>query len=162
MKVDMTLELKDVPGSLLRALEPISGYGGNIVSVLHSRSGRGPVEVHVGFTIKDQETLDLVKKELKKQSVRFSGISVEGKRYYSKKSLSLIMIGHIIDRDMQDSIDRINKLGLVSAADVSMPAPEEKSSVMFEIEVDNGKAEKLDGVIQRICEEKKFLLITSI
>ena len=162
MKIDVTLELKDTPGSLIRAMEPISLHGGNIVSVLHSREGCEPVSVKIGFTTRDQETLDLIKKDLKKQSVNVSEILVEGRRYYSKKTMSLLLIGHVIDKDIRDTIDRINSVGLVLKVDVHMPAPEDKSSVMLEIEADNVDSEKLNQTIADICEEKGFMLIKSL
>jgi ACT domain-containing protein len=150
MKVEMRLELKDVPGSLVRALEPISLHGGNIVSVVHSRGSRGVVSVEIGFSVKDQEDLDQIKKDLKKNGVHFSEVLLEGKKYYSKKSVSVIMVGHVIDTDIRDTIDQINKVGLVSDIDVVMPAPEEKSSVMVNIDVDNGSAGRLNDVLEDI------------
>ncbi len=162
MKVDMKLGLKDVPGSLLWALEPISLHGGNIVSVLHSRNGKDPVSVQIGFRVKDQKSLDLIKKDMKKHTIHLTEILVEGRKYYSKKTLSIIFIGHIIDKDVLETIDRINEAGLVSSIDVLMPSPEEKSSVMLNIDVDNGNIKRLNKTILGICKEKQFLLIRSL
>ena len=162
MKIDMQLALKDVPGSLLRALEPISSHGGNIISVLHSRGEKERVEVKVTFKIADQESLDLIRKEMEKRGIQVSDIRVEGKRYYSKKILSFILVGHVIDTDVRDTIDRINEVGLVSDIDVVMPSPEQKSSVMMSVEVDNGKLERLNSAVEKVCKEKDLLLISSI
>jgi len=162
MKIDMQLALKDVPGSLLRALEPISSHGGNIISVLHSRGEKERVEVKVTFKIADQESLDLIRKEMEKRGIQVSDIRVEGKRYYSKKILSFILVGHVIDTDVRDTIDRINEVGLVSDIDVVMPSPEQKSSVMMSVEVDNGKLERLNSTVEKVCTEKDLLLISSI
>jgi len=162
MKVDMLLALKDVPGSLLRALEPISSHGGNIVSVLHSRGEKDLVEVKIVFRIADQESLNLIKRDLEKRRVQIPEIRVEGRQYYSKKIPSFILVGHVIDTDIRDTIDKINEIGLVSDLDVVMPSPEKKSSVMMNVEVDNGKLERLRLSIEKICEEKDLLLISSI
>ncbi len=162
MKVDMKLQLRDVPGSLLRALEPVSVHGGNIVSVLHSREDGGRVSVQISFKIKDQSSLDLIKRELRKQNIRLSEILLEGKRYYSKKTLSFILIGHVIDTDIRGTIDKINDVGLVSDIDVIMPSPEKRSSVMMNIDIDNRKIKKLNRLINEICKEKKFLVIRSL
>ncbi len=162
MKIDMQLALKDVPGSLLRALEPVSSHGGNIISVLHSRGKKERVEVKVTFKIADQESLDLIRKEMEKRGIQVSDIRAEGKRYYSKKILSFILVGHVIDTDVRDTIDRINEVGLVSDIDVVMPSPEQKSSVMVNVEVDNGKLERLNSAVEKVCKEKDLLLISSI
>lgn len=158
----MRLELRDVPGSLLRALEPIALHGGNIVNIVHSRSGREIVEVEIGFTVKDQEDLNQIRRDLQKNSIRYSEITLEGKKYYSKKSVSAIMVGHVIDEDIRDTIDKINEVGLVSSIDVIMPSPEEKSSVMMNIEVDNSRLSKLNEVLKKTCDKKKFTLIRSL
>ncbi|MFH0859874.1 MAG: hypothetical protein V1921_01605 [Candidatus Altiarchaeota archaeon] len=162
MKVFMRLQLKDVPGSLLRALEPISSHGGNIVNVVHTRGKKDTVDVQINFKVKDVQSLDIMKKELKKERVRISEINVEGKRYYSRESRSFILVGHVIDTDVQDTIDRINKVGMVSDIDVVMPSPDEKSSVLLNVDVDNGQLKELNGVLESICSRKKFLLIESI
>jgi len=162
MKIDMQLALKDVPGSLLRALDPVSSHGGNIISVLHSRGKKERVEVKVTFQIADQESLDLIRKEMEKRRIQVLDMRLEGKRYYSKKILSFILVGHVIDTDVRDTIDRINEVGLVSDIDVVMPSPEQKSSVMMNVEVDNGKMERLNSMVEEICKEKDLLLISSI
>ncbi|MEA3254294.1 MAG: hypothetical protein U9Q22_00480 [Candidatus Altiarchaeota archaeon] len=161
MKVDMTLKLKDVPGMLIRAIEPISGHGGNIISVTHSRREKF-VSVYITFQVRDQTSLDLIKETLQKQKMGISEIKVEGRRYYLKKSLSFILVGHVIDTDIQDTIDRINTLGLVSDIDVMMPSPEQKSSVMMNVDVDEKRNGSLLKVVEEICVEKKFLLIRSL
>lgn len=158
----MILELKDVPGSLIRALEPISSHGGNIISVLHSRDEKDRVSVQIAFRVHDQLSLDLIRKSLQAEKVRISDIELEGRKYYSKKTISFILVGHVIDTDIRDTIDRINTLALVSDIDVMMPSPEEKSSVIMNVDVDEKKTDKLLELINEICKEKKFLLIRSL
>ena len=54
MKIDMKLELKDVPGTLIKVIEPISQHGGNIRSVLHLRTGMDLVPVEILFEVPDE------------------------------------------------------------------------------------------------------------
>jgi ACT domain-containing protein len=72
------------------------------------------------------------------------------------------MVGHVIDKDIRDTIDQINEVGIVSSIGVVMPAPEDASSVIMNIDVDNGGLEKLSGILSTICKKKKFLLIRSL
>lgn len=162
MKIDMVLRVWDVPGMLVKALEPISGHGGNIISVTHSRAEKDLVSVQVSFKVNDESSLELIKKALEKQKIRVAQIQVEGRKYYLKKSLSFLLIGHVIDSDIQDTIDRINKVGLVSGLEVVMPSPDEKSSVLMEAEIDEKHYGKLIGVVSGICSEKGFLLVRSL
>jgi ACT domain-containing protein len=162
MKIDMVLRVRDVPGMLINALGPISGHGGNIISVTHSRAEKDLVSVHVSFKVNDESSLELIKKALEAENIRVAEIKVEGRKYYLKKSLSFVLIGHVIDSDMQDTIDRINKVGLVSGLEVVMPSPDEKSSVLMEAEIDEKHYTKLIKVVSDICSEKDFLLIRSL
>lgn len=162
MKVDMVLLMKDVPGMLVKALAPISDHGGNIITVTHSRGEKGLVSVQVSFKVKDHSCLELIKKDLEKQRIRVSRIDIEGRTYYSKKSWSFILIGHVIDTDVRDTIDRINDLGMVSSIEVVMPSPSQKSSVLMDVDVDERCNGKLIAVLEGICREKNLLLVRSI
>jgi ACT domain-containing protein len=162
MKIDMTLKLKDIPGMLLRAMEPISSHGGNIISVSHCRGEKDFVSVHISFKVRDQSSLNLIKNALQRQKTHISELRIEGKKYHTKKSVSFILVGHVIDTDIQDTIDRINTLGMVSDIDVVMPSPEQKSSVMMNVDVDEKKGGELEELLWEICNEKKFLLIRSL
>ncbi len=162
MKVYMVLELEDVPGSLIRALEPISSHGGNIMSVFHSRGKKEEVDVQITFSVADESSLDLMKKSLEKRRIRVKRIELEGKRYYSKKTVAFILVGHVIDKNIQDTIDRINEIGLVSDVDVMMPDPSEKSSVWIKVDVDENKRDRVVSEVEKICKQKDFLFISSL
>ena len=162
MIVHMKLELKDKPGSLIRALEPISSHGGNIVSVTHSRAEKKRVLVQIIFKISDLRMLDLIKNKLRQGKVAVTYVDIEGRKYYARKVLYYMFVGHVIDTDIQDTIDRINKVGLVSDIDVVMPSPEKKSSVLLRVEVDESRASKVSKRIEDICAEKSFLLVRSL
>jgi len=162
MKVDLTLGLKDVPGMLVKALAPISDRGGNILSVLHSRDSGERVEVNIVFRVRDQSMLDEILCSLEKNKIPVINAEVEGKKYYRKKSLSFIFIGHVIDKDIQDTIDRINALGKVSDVDVRMPDPVERSSVLLSVDVDEEKLPSLQSRVESICSKKEFILIREI
>ena len=162
MKIDMKLELKDVPGTLIKAIEPISQHGGNIRSVLHLRTGMDLVPVEILFEVPDELSLNLIKESLEKGKIRISEINVEGKKYYEKETHSFMLIGHVIDTDIMDTIDRLNAVGMVSDIDVLMPSPDEKSSVMVNVDVDKEHRETLLKALDEICGEKELLAIKSL
>ncbi|ODS36454.1 hypothetical protein BEH94_01140 [Candidatus Altiarchaeales archaeon WOR_SM1_SCG] len=162
MKIDMTLELKDIPGTLIEAIEPVSRHGGNIRSVLHLRTGSGPVPVEIIFEVPDELSLNLIKNSLEERKIRISEIKVEGKKYYEKETHSFMLIGHVIDTGIMDTIDRLNEVGMVSDLDVLMPSPDEKSSVMMNVDVDKEHSKKLMDVMDEISTEKQLLSIKSL
>lgn len=162
MKIDMSLLLRDVPGSLVAALDPISRQGGNILSVQHSRGKNGYAEVAVTFEVKDKNALSRIKKALVNTKISVQEILVEGRAYQAKHTLPVMVVGHVIDTDIQGTIDRINEVGLVSDLDVVMPDPDKESSVMFTVDVDARRLDELYGVIDDICRKKDFLLVSSL
>ena len=162
MRVEMVLGLKDVPGMLVKVLEPVSANGGNIVSVLHSRPGGDLVEVNLVFKVSDQQTLDRIIKALGQAKVQAKDVKVEGRKYYSRRNLAFILIGHVIDKDIQDTIDRLNEIGLVRDIDVRMNDPEEESAVLLKVNVDEDRMGSLMDSIGKICKRKEFLLIREV
>jgi ACT domain-containing protein len=161
MIVDVTLALRDVPGMLIRALEPVSSNGGNIVSVVHSRS-RGGVRVNVIFRVRDEVTLQRILDALRGAKVECADVQVEGRRYFRKRSVSFILIGHVIDRDMQDTIDRINRVGLVRDIEVRMGDPDEESAVLMRVNVDENRMGRLMECVRGVSQKKRFLLISEV
>jgi ACT domain-containing protein len=162
MRCEMFLGLKDVPGSLIRALEPISSCGGNIISVLHNRKKANMVGVEVIFDVRDNSTLSRMIAELEARQVRVMEVFVEGVRYYSKKTLTFLLIGHVVDSDLRDTIDRINSLGLVRDVEVRMINPKDESSVLMRVNVSQEKEKKLYDELARICKSKKFALLGEV
>jgi ACT domain-containing protein len=129
---------------------------------VHQRGSGGLVGVKVMFTIQDLESLDRIKRELMREKVHVTEISVEGRKYYTRKTLTFLFIGHVIDTDIRDTIDRINDVGLVSEISVSMTDPDEKSSVIMLVEFDKRKHAKLMETVEAIQKEKKLSVVTSI
>jgi ACT domain-containing protein len=162
MKVDMVLELADVPGSLIRALTPVSAHGGNIQSVIHNRSGQDMVRVQVSFLVSDESSLELMKRDLNKAKVSVRTITVEGVRYYSRERLAFVLVGHIIDKDLRGTIDRLNEFGAVSDVDVVMTDPKQESTVLINMKMEKRRKKAVEEEIEKICGEKGFLLIRSI
>jgi ACT domain-containing protein len=116
------LELVDEPGELLRTLEPIAENGGNLLSIFHERGnltprGHIPVEVDVEATPDRFETIV--------EALREAGVNVvqAGSDRYSEE-LSVVLVGHLVDTDLSDTLSRIENGGSASIADVSLTGPD--------------------------------------
>jgi len=161
MKISMIINLKDVPGELIKAIEPISKNYGNIISVVHfhaSKTEKG-IPVQIIFEIDHDKFLKNIQEELVNKDISISEINIEGKRYYIKKRKTILMIGHVVDKSIRDTIDRINKIALVTDLDVVMSSPEKKSNVLMHVEYSEEKEKDLKNCLRQICDEKEFLLI---
>ena len=161
MRIDLVLELLDVPGQLVKALEPISGIGANLVTVIHKRdykndNGKVPVQLTLEG---DQEDLQRVIQRF--EDLGFSIIEMDG--VVKKEKISTILFGHIVDQDLRDTMDRINELkGVVIVAfDIKLNG-EEKSTALVNIEADKGKKQDVFNRIAEIAAEKDLLVINEV
>jgi ACT domain-containing protein len=162
MRITMDLELKDIPGQLVKALEPISDAGGNIVSVVHhheQRTNRGAIPLQVIFDMEDG--LGALKEKLESRGikvVRFNQV-----RLLEHKTV--VLVGHIIHSDIRDTIEQIDSTGYAEVVDLamSMPGISLKSSARIGINA-TGKGDMKNAVrlLRNIAREKDLLLIEPI
>ena len=161
MRMNLVLELLDVPGQLVKVLEPISGLGANLVTVIHKRdykndNGKVPVQLTLEG---EQEDLQNVIKRF--EDLGFSIIEMDG--VVKKEKISTILFGHIVDQDLKDTMDKINELGGISivAFDLKLNG-EEKSTALITIEADVGKKQIVFDKIAEVAEEKNLLVINEV
>ncbi|MCD6247866.1 MAG: ACT domain-containing protein [Hadesarchaea archaeon] len=161
MRVRIEMELEDVPGQLVKALEPISKFGANIQNVVHQRERKTPlgrVPVTVIFDVDDRERLDRILKELRDSGAR---ITLVGEREGMVKKV-VLLVGHIVHTNVRDTIDRVNSLEGVRISDLSlaMGGAGEESAARIIILADNeGRAEAALRLLDEIAAEKKLLVI---
>jgi len=102
MRLNLVLELLDVPGQLLDALNPIGRLGANIVAVIHQRdvkTERGTVPVQI--TIEgDKETLNQVLNVIEEAGIQI--MQVDG--ILRKEKITTILVGNIVDKDVKDTV----------------------------------------------------------
>lgn len=163
MRIELDLELKDTPGQLVRALEPISRLGGNIISIVHireeaSKERRLPVKVIIDV---ENEALERIISELESDDIWVAKVGEARK----KERITVMLIGHVVDTDLRDTIDRLNEIDDVMVADMalSMPHPDHETSALMDIEV--GSTEKIKKTLktlEEMAEEKQLTVIKSI
>lgn len=162
MRLNLVLELLDVPGKLVAVLGPIGALGANLVTVIHQRdikTERGLIPVQI--TIEGEpNTLDLVMKKLDELGIKV--IEMDG--VLLKETMKTILIGNIVDRDVKDTMDQINHLDGVRVADLALKMAEEPldSSARITVEADFGKKEELMHRINSIGHKKDFLVISEV
>ena len=163
MRLSMDLELQDIPGQLLLALQPFKDNKANIISVVHHRDRKTPRGmIPVRFVVEmDRSKIDTVKAQLKE-----SGISVvrAGEDRFIE-AVSVVLVGHVLDSDLGDTINRIDSTGFAEVMDLAltMTGVDEPSSAFLKIQA-TGKAEiqKALAVLREVGIEKKLLVIEPI
>ncbi|MGO9387166.1 MAG: ACT domain-containing protein [Methanobacterium sp.] len=162
MRLKLVLELLDVPGQLLDALNPIGRLGANIVAVIHQRdvkTERGTIPVQI--TIEgDEETLNTVLKKLEADGIQI--IRVDG--ILRKEKITTIFIGNIVDQDVKDTVSILNHLEGVRVADLDLKMsdhPEHSASKII-IEADYGYKKMIISKIKELGSNKGFLVINEV
>jgi ACT domain-containing protein len=162
MRLKLVLELLDVPGQLLDALNPIGRLGANIVAVIHQRdvkTERGTIPVQI--TIEgDEETLNTVLKKLEADGIQI--MRVDG--ILRKEKITTIFIGNIVDQDVKDTVSILNQLEGVRVADLDLKMsdhPEQSASKII-IEADYGRKKMITSKIKELGSNKGFLVINEV
>ncbi|WP_305513823.1 MULTISPECIES: amino acid-binding protein [unclassified Methanobrevibacter] len=161
MRMDLVLELMDVPGQLVKALEPISSLGANLVTVVHKRdykNDNGMVPVQLTLEGEHEDLKNVVNRF---EDLGFTIIEMDG--VVKKEKITTIFFGHIVDQDLRDTMDRINELAGVEivAFDIILNG-EEKSTALINIESDVGKKQIIFNRIEEIAGEKDLLVINEV
>ena len=158
MRMNLVLEMLDIPGQLVSILSPIGELGANVVTIVHKReikSEEGKVAIQIALE-GERENLQAVIDKFKEMGVHL----IEVDDTVKKEKLSAILYGHIIDRDLRDTVDKINAVdGLVVSALQLKLDGELKSTALITVELDLGKKEIASNKIMEIAEEKDFLVI---
>nr|CBH38586.1 conserved hypothetical protein, ACT domain family [uncultured archaeon] len=163
MKISMDIELEDIPGQLVHALEPVSDFGGNILSVLHQRdkktpSGRVPVQLVVEI---EEKRLDKLVDWLKGKGMNVVRIGKER----LKESMVVLLIGHIVHSDMRETIDSIDSTGFAEVVklSLSMPGVDKKSSASVTLSaIGEDELNEALAILEEATNKKDIMVISSI
>jgi ACT domain-containing protein len=159
----MDIELKDIPGQLLLALRPVSEFKGNLISVVHhheKRTPRGTIPVQVVFETKPDNLSQII------SSLEESGIGIvriDEKRYFEHGAV--LLIGHIVHTDIQDTIDTIDNTGYAEVVDLNLSMPKIKMPSSASLKIDAVSKEHLTqaiDILKDIAKKKDLLVIEPI
>ena len=158
------MELEDVPGQLLQALEPVARFGGNIQSVMHQRERKTPlgrVPVMLIFEVSERSMLKRIFAAIRETGVRITQV---GEQEGAVRT-TVIMIGHIVHADIRNIIDRLSAIKgvMVSDLDLSVGPRGQESSARMTIGAENEEQSNLAvSKLREMADRKRILLITSI
>jgi ACT domain-containing protein len=162
MRLNLVLELLDVPGQLLDVLKPMGRLGANIVAVIHQRDvktdeGKVPVQITIEG---DEETLNRVIDDLEEGGIQV--MEVDG--VLRREKITTILVGNIVDQDLKDTVNLLNQLPGVRVADLDlkMSDPPEKSASKIVMEAREGLKHDVFTKINEIGALKGFLVINEI
>lgn len=162
MRFNLVLDLPDVPGQLLEALEPMGRLGANIVAVIHQRdvkTERGTVPVQI--TIEgDKETLYRVMDAMETKDIQI--MAVDG--VLRKEQITTVLVGDIVEEDVKDTVTLLNQLEGVRVADLDLKMSDEprNSATKIVMEADFGQKKEVLKNIKEVGNQKGFLVINEV
>jgi ACT domain-containing protein len=154
------LELVDEPGELLNALEPIAAAGGNLLSIYHERGNltpRGDIPVEVDLECHPDQFETIV------EALRDAGINViqAGAEQYTEE-VTVLLIGHLIDTDLSDTLSRVEANDGVSVSDLALSAPEgvdQQSSARLRLAIESGHTGAALDAVHELAAEKSLRVV---
>lgn len=161
MRMNLILEILDVPGQLVSILNPIGELGANVVTIVHKREIRAEEDkAAIEIALEgERENLQAVVDKFKEMGVSL----IEVDDSVKKEKLSTILYGHIIDSDLRDTVDKINAVDGLVVSDLQLKLDGElKSTALITIELDLGKRDIAYNKIMEIAKEKDFLVIDEV
>jgi ACT domain-containing protein len=154
------LELVDEPGELLNALRPIAENGGNLLSIFHERGSltpRGHIPVEVDLEC-PPDRFEVIIEALREAGVNV--IEADTERY--TEGLSVVLVGHLIDTDLSDTLSRLEDCADASVVDVSLSAPDgtaEVSSARIRLAATRGNIEEALAAVRDVAAEKDLRVV---
>ncbi|MBM4236932.1 MAG: homoserine dehydrogenase [Euryarchaeota archaeon] len=163
MKVNVELRLKDVPGQLILALEPISTNGGNIVGVVHHRDVvvGGHITVNVTFEIRSDKTLERILDTWKEREIdvaRFGSL-------YETFPIECLLVGEISPQELNSIVDKIESMEDLESVELrySVSAASDGKAALVIGKVRRREAvEKVEQFLERRGKRAGFLLIRGL
>lgn len=154
------LELVDEPGELLNALQPIAESGGNLLSIFHERGNvtpRGRIPVEVDLECHPGQFERIV------GALQDAGVNVvqAGQEQYAAE-LTVLLVGHLIDTDLSDTLGRVEDSAGASVTDLALSAPkgtDEVSSARLRLATDPDRRDDVLDAIRDLADGKDLHVI---
>lgn len=156
------VELVDEPGQLLAALKPIADNGGNLLSVFHERGNitpRGHIPVAVDLECPTYRFETIL------QALRENGVNVirAGAEEFGVE-MTVVLVGHLIDTDLSDTLNRVANCANATVADVELSAPDgadsdEQSSARLRLRAREGETAEVLETVRAVAGEKGLHVI---
>jgi len=163
MMVNAQLYVKDLPGQLVKSLEPISLVNGNIVGVVHDREiiVNHRICVNVTFEIDNNKRLEQLKDLWKTGDVLIAEIG----SVYKTFSMEYMLVGDFNAPFIEKLIDKASKNISFESVDVNYSSKNASSTrtAMLLVEVlSEDDMKKLDKFLMTECRKNKIVHIRGV
>jgi ACT domain-containing protein len=163
MKVNVDLRLKDVPGQLVGALEPISAAGGNIRGVIHNHEAKtgGRIAVNVTFEVRSEEILNRILNTWKQREMEIAKIDA----FFETYPWQYLLVGNIPSKELESLTKGLESMENIASIDIRYSGSANSASRAALI---TGKASKrevllsLDEFFKARAAKHEYILIRGL
>jgi ACT domain-containing protein len=159
VRVNVDLRLKDVPGQLIGALEPVSNNGANIVGVVHSHDQvtAGRIAVNLTFEANGEKVVDKIMSDWRDRGVDIMRID----HLFKTFPLEYVIVGEVSAMEMKKITDGIQALGDVESIEVrySISSTKEKSALISAKVRNKDIIKKANKFMRERSKRSGFLMI---
>jgi ACT domain-containing protein len=160
MRLELEVELRDVPGQLGFVLDQVATFGGNVESIVHRRADtRGEwVPVALTLDIAPARSHRLVEALSKKVRVLQAGGKAAG------VPLVVMLVGHVFDNRVEDFLNTFSEQGCrVHRVQAEMRDREHPSAVFVDVTADDEKAlERTMERVESLAQERGIQVLRSL
>jgi len=163
LRVNVDLNLKDVPGQLVRALEPISLLDGNIVGVVHHRDKviGGRITVNVTFEIDSQRKLERLISIWKERDIDIARLGP----LYETYPMEFLLVGNITPAEIKTIADGLESLEDIDSMDIRFTGSatrDEKAALVFGKVRSPGGVRRMEDFLNKRGRESGFIVIRGL
>lgn len=163
MKVNVDLRLKDIPGQLVGALQPISDNDGNIRGVVHHHDKKvgGRIAVNVTFEVRTEQALNKILNIWKEREVDIAKIDA----FFETQPIQYLLVGSIPSKELENLAQVLESFENVASIEIRYSGSANSSSRAAMI---TGKASKkeavaaLDEFFKKRADKKDYILIRGL
>lgn len=163
MRVNADLYVKDVPGQLVAALEPISILEGNIVGVVHHRDQvmNDRIGINITFEIEDGDRLEKLMGVWRDRDVRVSRIGSVVETF----PMDYLLIGDISPSQLETMLDKVRDMLGMESLDIRYSSVAESGSRTALINAKFTSEENLrqaEDLIRELVKEREILAVRGL
>ncbi|MDD1769644.1 MAG: hypothetical protein LUO79_01025 [Methanomassiliicoccales archaeon] len=163
MRVYADLRLKDVPGQLVKALEPVSTFDGNIIGVVHHHDNiaGGRISVNLTFEVKTQKQLENMLRAWKESDVDVAKLSSLFETY----EFDYVIAGDISPQELREITDGIESMSDLDSVDIRYsisPSSGEKAVLVYGKVRQKPVLDRIEDFLRQRSLQSGYLLISGL
>ena len=163
LKVNVDLGLKDVPGTLVGALEPISSLDGNIVGVVHHHDKvlGGRIIVNVTFEISSQSRLERLKEIWEKKGIDIVSLGP----LFETHPMEFLLVGNIPPNELSNIADGLESLEDMDSMDIRLAGSstkDERAALVFGKMRTKKGLNQMESILRECGSRAGFIVIRGL